>query len=257
MEQYCYVLDSPEGTLVLHVPLTSKPKPGDHTQLIRLPAKLGLVPRLIACCLILSVGQGCSRQELSHAGDGPLASSQQGLPFHPEQVLADDGPRPALPRDSKAASPLPFHAGQQPGVLPSGTLLTVQLEHSLSSRKVHPGDTFAASVCAPFTMEGHVLVDRGTPVTGHVDSAQSTEPSPASSRGYFRLTLSAMTIEGRRIELQTSSLFTRGNLPASQLRSDGVRVQKGRRLTFRLTAPATLNDHNSIADRQLLAPASE
>lgn len=232
-------------------------------EMSRLRRHVESVPVLVSCCLILSLGQGCARQQPSHPGDASLASSQQELPFHPEQVLADDVSHPAVPEDSKAASTLPFHSEQQPRILPSGTLLTVQLEDPLSTAKVRPGDTFLASVAAPLTIDGRVLVDHGTAVTGHVESAQSKGPSPGGilSPGYFRLTLTAMTVEGKPVALQTSSLFTRANLPALDVRSVGVRVQKGRRLTFRLTAPAMLptmlNDRNSMADRQLLVPASE
>jgi hypothetical protein len=65
--------------------------------------------------------------------------------------------------------------------------------------------------------------------------------------------LSAITVEGRPLALQTSSLFARGTLQ----QPDGVRVQKGRRLTFRLTSPVTLNDSNSMATRQTPGPTTE
>jgi hypothetical protein len=84
--------------------------------------------------------------------------------------------------------------------------------------------------------------------TGHVESVRAHAGS-----GYFELTLTAITVDGRQLALQTSSLFARGTFE----QSDGVRVQKGRRLTFRLISPVTINDPNSLADRQSLRPASE
>ncbi|MGA8501182.1 MAG: hypothetical protein WB683_06510 [Candidatus Sulfotelmatobacter sp.] len=139
--------------------------------------------------------------------------------------------------------------------------MTVQLEDSLSTTNVHAGDSFTASVAAPLTVDGDTLVERGTAVTGRVESAQSQTDRPGLVRGsgYFRLTLNAITIEGRQLALQTSSLFARGQSPnvsslspgtPSDLRSDGVQVQKGRRLTFRLTAPLTVNDPKSMASGQ-------
>ncbi|MGA9543826.1 MAG: hypothetical protein WBQ85_09665 [Candidatus Sulfotelmatobacter sp.] len=144
-------------------------------------------------------------------------------------------------------------------ILPSGTLLTVQLDESLSTAKVHAGDAFTASVAAPLTVDGDTLVERGTTVTGRVESAQSQTDRPGlvPGSGYFRLTLNAITIEGRQLALQTSSLFARGQLSnagppgtPSDPRSDSVQVQKGRRLTFRLTAPLTVNDRKSMASDQ-------
>ena len=124
----------------------------------------------------------------------------------------------------------------------------MQLENSLSAAKVRDGDSFTASVAAPLTIDGDPLIERGTVATGHVESVRSQAGS-----GYFQLTLSALTVEGRPLALQTSSLFARGTLQ----QSDGVRVQKGRRLTFRLTSPVTLNEPKSMANRQSLGATTE
>ena len=105
-------------------------------------------------------------------------------------------------------------------------------------------------------------------MTGRIESVQSQAQRPGLVRGsgYFGLTLSAMTVEGRQFALQTSSLFTRGTLRQANvsslgspvdLRSEGVRVPKGRRLTFRLTVPVKLDDPNSTANRQSPSPATE
>jgi hypothetical protein len=58
--------------------------------------------------------------------------------------------------------------------------------------------------------------------------------------GYVRLTLDSIDIAGKNTRLQTSSLFARGN-PASQNAALGlITLEKGRRLTFRLTEPVYL-----------------
>jgi len=202
---------------------------------------------LVAFCLALSLSQGCARSERLHP-DASSPASDKDLPFGPDTEQA-------------FASALPFPALSHPRVLPSGTLLTVQLEGSLSTAKVQAGDAFAASVAAPVTIDSDTFIERGTAVTGRIESAQSHPRS-----GYFRLTLSAITVDGRQLALQTSSLFARAtsqqsnaSFPgrASELPSDGVRVPKGRHLTFRLTAPVTLNVPNSMANRQSLYPTIE
>jgi len=115
-------------------------------------------------------------------------------------------------------------------------------------------------------MDGDTLIERGTSVSGRVESAQSQADRPGlvPGPGYFRLTLNAITVEGRQLPLQTSSLFARGQPPnlsssgnRSDLRADGVQVQKGRRLTFRLTAPLTVDDPKSMANRQSPGPIPE
>jgi hypothetical protein len=139
--------------------------------------------------------------------------------------------------------------------LPAGTLLTVQLEDSLSTAQARAGDVFAASVAAPLAIDRDILVQAGTAVTGRVESAQSlaVRPGLVPGSGYFRLTLSSITVSGKEVALQTASLFAKGTFRTSQ----GVGVRKGHRLTFRLTAPITLDAANSVANRQSTLPASE
>jgi hypothetical protein len=215
---------------------------------------------LLAFCFALSFSPGCSRQEPLQRTDGTSAASEQKLPFHPDthQASDSDGTRPVVPSDSKLVTTMPFQAGLQPRVLPSGTLLTVQLVGSLSAANVRAGDTFTASVTAPLVIDGETIVDRGTPVTGRIESEQS-DPGRAPALGYFRLTLNAITVGGRPVALHTSSLFARGTIQPSNVSSGSstVRVQKGRRLTFRLTAPVTLDAPNSTARRQLASSNTE
>jgi hypothetical protein len=229
-----------------------------------------VLPSHVACgmfCLALSLSQGCARPEPLHPTNAESPSGEQKLPFRTDAdpTAPSDEMQTAVSSDPKLAAGLPFRAGHL-RILPAGTLLTVQLEDSLSSDRVHAGDPFTASVAAPLTLDGDTLIERGTAVTGRVESAQSQprRPGLVPGSGYFRLTLSAMTVEGRQLALQTSSLFARGadssNVPSRSnlyLRSDGIQVQKGRRLTFRLTAPVTLSDPNSMADRQSLGPIPE
>ena len=180
-----------------------------------------------------------------------------------EQSSGNDGAEGASSSDPKSATSLPFRVGLGPRILPSGTLLTVQLEDSLVASQVHPGDAFPAIVAAPLTIDGDTVIGHGTAVTGRVESAQTQADRPGlvPGAGYFRLSLSAITIGGRQLALQTSSLFTRGTfLGANGLSSgasDGVRVQKGRRLTFRLTAPVSLDGPSAMASPPTLSPANE
>ncbi|MGC2400317.1 MAG: hypothetical protein WA510_11060 [Acidobacteriaceae bacterium] len=207
---------------------------------------------LVLFCLALSLSQGCAGPDpLRHTGGGSPVG--QTLPFHPDTVHASSGDSapPALPPDPKSAGELPFNARSHTYVLPSGTLLTVQLSRSLSAARVHSGDAFGAVVADPVTVNGETLVDRGTEVIGRIESAAS-EAGRVPPLGYFRLRLDAITLGGNRVALQTSSLFARGSARPSTVSSgsSSVRVQKGRRLTFRLIAPVTLYDPNRIANQQ-------
>jgi hypothetical protein len=221
-------------------------------------------------CVALSLIQGCARSEPSNQANASSPAGEQKPPFRPDvdHASATDGMHPAVSPDAKLSIGPPFRAVSHPRILPSGTLLTVQLEDSLSADKVRAGDAFTASLAAPLTIDGDTLVERGTAVTGRVESEQSQADLPGliPGSGYFRLTLNAITVDGRQLALQTSSLFARGtpqplnvSSPASppDLRLHGLQVQKGHRLTFRLIAPVTLDAPNSMADRQSLGPIPE
>ncbi len=221
-----------------------------------------LVGSCLAVCL--SLGQGCDRSETLRPEDANApGGSKQELPFHPgpEPASTAESAGLAAPHDATLSAALPFKTGSSSRIVPAGTLLTVQLEGSLSSAKVRAGDMFSAVVSAPLMIDGDILIPRGTEVTGRVESEQSQpgRPGLVPGSGYFRLTLSTISVDGRPIELQTSSLFARGTiLPSgtsyrgnpSHPQSENVRVRKGRPLTFRLTAPVTLADANATAKGQ-------
>ena len=221
---------------------------------------------VVVFCIALGLSQGCIRSEpLKPTTAGASSGSKQKLPFHEDiqQASAKEkevGADPAISPEPKLPGGLPFPAGTRARVLPPGTLLTVQLENSLSAINVHSGDNFAARVAAPLVVEGDTLIQSGTEVIGRVEAAQSRRGS-----GYVRLTLSEITVDGWPLALQTSSLFARGtprHLASSVGNPStpglgGVRVPKGRRLTFRLTAPVTLNELNPPEKSRSLSTASE
>jgi len=214
----------------------------------------------------LSITPGCSRPDVFHWTDTGANSpaTAPNLPFHPDPEHAtDDNARPALPEDGKTATTTPFRAAGRlgPYTLPAGTLITVRLESSLAISQVRAGDTFLASVSGPITVDGNIVVEGGAPVSGRVESAQPSVDGPGLTRdrGFVRLTLNSLTLDGSVLPLQTSSLFARGtwqsNPHSISMRADAAsgsfQVQQGRRLTFRLTAPLTFTAPNSIANRQL------
>ena len=220
-------------------------------------AKLGRsrhLPALAAVILTFSVALGCASSKPLHPID-PAASTEQ-LPFHSD-IAQPDGGGDAGSSDHRPNGGLPFRAASHPRVLPSGTLLTVDLKGSLSTPKVHAGDSFTASVAAPLAIKGETLVEPGTIVSGRVESAQSQpgHRSLVSGAGYFRLTLNSMTVDGKPVLLHTSSLFAKGTVVATHVStsphagSEGLLVQKGRPLTFRLIAPVAFDDVTSASNR--------
>jgi hypothetical protein len=206
------------------------------------------------------MSQGCSRSDAFRRTEESADSStrEHKIPFHESSdSAADDASRPAVPIDVKPANSAPFRRALHGRTLPAGTLITVQLEHSFSIAQVREGDSFAASVAGPVTLDGEIVIDLGTPASGRVESAQPPVDRPGlpPEPALVRLILNNIAIAGHSFALQTSSLFAKGSLPGAVARAQGqktadYRLLQGRQLTFRLTAPVTFSDLNSVAERQ-------
>jgi hypothetical protein len=189
----------------------------------------------IGIILLALVGtDGCAPPDGLQAGNGTTQAEQHKVPFQ------DAGAKPSRPGDSPAAqdhgmpeTDLPF---QDPQNLPAGTLLTVRTKNSISAENPDANGTFEAIVDQPVVIEGNQLVPLGTMVSGRVESARASNLK--RNRGYVRLTLETIQLAGLNVPVQTSSLFVRGH--AGQTRPEQspiVRLEKGRRLVFRLTEP--------------------
>jgi hypothetical protein len=193
-----------------------------------------------------------------------LPSSEQNLPFHPaSDHVSDDNIHPAVPPDGKPISGAPFRATSHARSLPAGTLITVRLETPLTVARIRGGDAFRATVAEPLTIDGDRVLAAGTLVSGRIESVQPSgnRAGSPSDAGYIQLTLNTITVAGKAINVETSSLFAKGisssngPMPVSSganafgWRSSGLRIPKGRRLTFRLTSAVALVDPNAIAHR--------
>ena len=155
----------------------------------------------------------------------------------------------SLNSGTNPGSGLPFHDSQN---LPAGTLLTVRLKNPISADNPGANAKFEAVVDEPVVIAGNPLIPRGVTVAGRVESAGTS--NVRHNRGYVRLALDSMQFTGANLPIQTSSLFVRGNAVDSAMEKTGIppagtpsaqspsaiRVEKGRRLTFRLTEPAYL-----------------
>jgi hypothetical protein len=217
-------------------------------------------PVLRALCLVLGLGlslgltQGCARSEALKRGEVGSATKEENLPFHADSLPASSsgGERTAASSDPKQSASVPFRALSEPRILAAGTLLTVQLQEPLSTARARPGDTFTAVVTTPLTGGQDILVKSGAVVIGRIESEalQAGHAGRTPGAGYFRLTLSSIAVGGREVTVQTSSLFARGAVQPA-----GVGVQKGHRLTFRLTVPVALDVGPTTAITQSPSPS--
>jgi hypothetical protein len=203
-------------------------------------------PRCQSILLVLPLlfAAGCSRPVGLHSDDNTAQASQREVPF--QNGVGNEPSSNAGSEHNSTESGLPFRDDQS---LPVGTMLTVRLKTPIAADKPGASGTFEAVVDEPLMIDGNILIPRGSTVAGRVESARAFKAS--RNRGYVRLILDSIDVAGRELPVQTSSLFARGNL--DDLGAAGgdtspavIHLEKGRRLTFRLTEPVYMASQRPI-----------
>jgi len=182
--------------------------------------------------LLILCATGCSRP-----ADVPsVGTTQPGqAPF--QDHAAKSGHRdPAESSSAELNGPSagtlpPFRDSQS---LPAGTLLTVCLKGSVIAADNVNEIPFEAVVDESVVIDGNTLIPRGADVAGRIKSARTSTVKP--NRGYVRMELESVHVGGLDVPVQTASLFAR----QSPQTDSGVRLEKGRRLTFRLTQSVSI-----------------
>jgi hypothetical protein len=202
--------------------------------------------------IVLAMGLtlvGCSRREVLPLAEESV-SADQHLPF---DATSDNG----------GISPTGSLA---PAAIPAGTPVTIHLRLSLSSASSRAGDPFEAVLDEPIIVRGHTLAPRGAILSGRVLDARASDRFQEA--GYLRLGLTAISLNGKSIPIQTSSIFmkrgsheqrnvtiirdgsgNKGALIGASIDAPGTTYATGsrdvgvapeRRLTFRLAQPLPL-----------------
>jgi hypothetical protein len=197
-------------------------------------------PLFVAIVAVLVCSIACSRP-LSPSSDASPSAAEHQAPFH------DDGQDNPLP-ESADSDPIhafshnrpPFHDSQ---TLPAGTLLTVQLKNPVYASNSISSTSFEAVVVEPVIVQGNTIIPAGATAEGRVEAARSSKVKP--SRGYVRLALESVQVAGLDVPIQTASLFAPQS-SASDQSATSIRLEKGRRLTFRFAEP--ISPYNRTAE---------
>jgi hypothetical protein len=181
--------------------------------------------------LALVCAVSCSRQI-----DVPTEGSPQAdqTPFR--EKGASDGGSDAIGSvaglSQAYGNGLPFRNSQY---VPAGTLLTVRLKSSITAGSITTENSFQAVVEEPVVVEGNTMIPQGAVVAGRIESSRISKVKP--DRGYVRLALESVHVGGLDVPVQTASLFA----PQAPQDEETIRLEKGRRLTFRLMQAVSLN----------------
>jgi hypothetical protein len=93
------------------------------------------------------------------------------------------------------------HATTTPVTIPAGSSMTVRTSSALSSETSKSGDRFSATLAAPVSVGGRVVVPSGTPVTGQVVEAKSRGKLKGEAR--LKLALTTLTYKGHSYPIET------------------------------------------------------
>ena len=179
---------------------------------------------ILAITLTLLPVFACSRPTPNLPSES--ATQTNASSFHPpETTAAEPSSQEFAPTDGLGKNP-PFQKSQ---IVPAGSLVTVRLKAPLIAG-TESRDPFAALLDEPVIVEGNTLIPRDATVSGEIEAAHLSKIR--SDRGYVRLTLNSMQVNGISVPIQTASLFAQPTVAHSA--SETIRLEKGRRLTFRL-----------------------
>jgi hypothetical protein len=155
-------------------------------------------PTLVAAMLIASLG--CSKQMSTPAAASLAENSSpetaQTVPFAKTKSVS-------VPDNNTKASLVPDEL-----LIPTGTPITVRLQNGVSSATSNPGDQFEAVLDQAIVSEGRTLAPEGTRLSGRVINVRRS--GRLSHPGYLRIALSSMTINGKAVPVQSSSIMVAG-----------------------------------------------
>jgi hypothetical protein len=160
----------------------------------------------------------------SAAPDSGMVAVEQSAPAPQQPALAKRSHTPDP--DGDIVHPRP----PQPGELPEGTTIRVELLDRLSTVSSEKGEAFRSRVASDVMQGEQVLIPAGTVIEGQVSEVSSGHPG---GRGSMRLRPETVILpDGRRYQLHAdlsatpgarSKVGSEGNvLPASRLKRDGI-----------------------------------
>ena len=172
---------------------------------------------------------GCTRQLNLQASNEKTKSEQ--LPFE-------------YTADATGISPT---ASLISAEIPAGTPITIRLQADLNSAACRSGDGFDAVLDKPIFLQGQSLAPAGSAVRGKVLAAKAS--GSTHDPGFLRITLTEISVNGRFLSLQTSSIFAKG--VSREKRAEAIRSGAGA-ARHRITLyPPGNKDAGFSADRPL------
>jgi hypothetical protein len=140
-----------------------------------------------------------SKPPATNSGNGATGNDASNSAGNPPADNAGPGNTATGSNQSAAPAPAP-----QPIIIPTGTVLTVRLGETLSSKDSQSGQTFTASLVSPVEVEGQTVIRAGATATGTVVAAHPAGRFKGAS--LLQIRLDNITVDGRSRTIQTSAV---------------------------------------------------
>jgi hypothetical protein len=151
--------------------------------------------RIFLAGLLLTIS-GCSKTS------APPATDSNNSAANSANSSAPNG------QSGAPAQPAPTPPPPPPIEVPAGKVLTVTLDQTINSKVANNGDSFAASLAEPVTVDANVVLPIGTKVRGTIVTAQSA--GKFKGNALLELTLDSVSVNGARYSIQTSEFEEAG-----------------------------------------------
>jgi hypothetical protein len=155
---------------------------------------------LTLICYVAFATIGCTSKPPANDASNPAPSNDANNPTASDNASDNSGGAMSSgktrgTRTSEAAPRL---------VVPTGTVITVRLGETLSSKESQPGQSFSASLTNPVEVEGRTVIPSGATATGTVVAAHAAGKFKGAS--LLQIKLDSITVGGRQHSIETSSV---------------------------------------------------
>jgi hypothetical protein len=161
-------------------------------------SRLGLLT--LACYLTFTLLACTSKPPANDAGNSATTTDSN----NPDDNSANPSSSASSKRGGNSGGGGGDTAAPRAIVIPAGTVLTVRLGETLSSKQSEAGQTFSASLVAPVEVDGKTVIPSSATATGTVVAAHPAGKFKGAS--LLQIKLNSITVDGRQHSIETSSV---------------------------------------------------
>jgi len=155
---------------------------------------------LTLICYVAFATVGCTSKPPANDANNPTATNDANNPASGGNAGDNSG---GAMSSGKTRGTMASEAAPRL-VVPAGTVLTVRLGETLSSKESQPGQSFSASLANPVEVEGRTVIPSGATATGTVVAAHAAGKFKGAS--LLQIKLDSITVGGRQHSIETSSV---------------------------------------------------